>query len=63
LAQKLRISKIQFEKHMKLKKKWVLHSFLEWGTKYPRKELERQTSELTWKEGPTRDCPTQGSIL
>jgi hypothetical protein len=37
-------------------------SFLEWGTKYPRKELQRQSSELRRKERPSRDYPTQGSI-
>jgi hypothetical protein len=30
---------------------WVLRSFLEWGTKYPWKELQRQRSELRGKEG------------
>jgi hypothetical protein len=43
-------------------KVWILHSFLEWGTKYPWKELQRQSSELRQKERPSRDCPTQGSI-
>jgi hypothetical protein len=41
---------------------WILNSFLEWGTKYPWKELQRQSSELRRKEGPSRDCPTWGSI-
>jgi hypothetical protein len=39
---------------MKLKKKtkvWILCSFLEWGAKYPWKELQRQSSELRWKKG------------
>jgi hypothetical protein len=40
----------------------ILCSFLEWGTKYPGKELQRQSSELRQKEGPSRDCPTQRSI-
>jgi hypothetical protein len=48
LGQKLRISKIKFAKHMKLKKKeakvWIFCSFLEWGTKYPWKELQKQSS-------------------
>jgi hypothetical protein len=26
------------------------------------KELQRQSLELRWKDGPSRDCPTQGSI-
>jgi hypothetical protein len=51
---------IQFAKLMKLKEKknkvWILCSFLEGGTKYPRKEL--QSSELRLKEGPSRDCPS-----
>jgi hypothetical protein len=37
-------------------------SFLEWETKYPWKEIQRQNLELSWKEGPSRDCPTKGSI-
>jgi hypothetical protein len=49
-AQKLRISKIPFAKHMKLKRKktkvCILCSFLEWGTKYPWKELQRQSLEM-----------------
>jgi hypothetical protein len=65
LGQKLRISKIKFAKHMKLRKKEdksVQRSFLEWGTKYPWKELQRQSSELRLKERPSKDCPTRGSI-
>jgi hypothetical protein len=66
LAQKLRIPKIQFAKHKKIRKTktitWILHSSLEWGTKYPWKELQRQSLELRRKDGPSRDCPTQGSI-
>jgi hypothetical protein len=33
---------IQFEKHMKRRRKtkvWIVHFFLEWGTKYPWKEF------------------------
>jgi hypothetical protein len=43
---------------MKLKKEdqWVDTSFL-LRTKYPCKELQRQSLELRWKEGPCRDCP------
>jgi hypothetical protein len=65
LAQKLRMPKIQFAKYMKLKKKtkvWILHSFLEWGTKCPWKELQRKSSDLRQNEGPPRDCLTCGSI-
>jgi hypothetical protein len=40
-------------------KMWKLHSFLEWGTKYPWKELQRQILELRWKEGSSRDYPTR----
>jgi hypothetical protein len=36
---------------------WILRSFLEWGTKYSWKELQRQSSELRQKERPSRDCP------
>jgi hypothetical protein len=50
LAQKPRISKIQFAKYKKIKKKEdqrVDTSFLpEWGIKYPQKELQRQSLEL-----------------
>jgi hypothetical protein len=42
---------------MKLKKK---EDQIEWGTKYPWKEL--QSLEQSLKERPPRDCPTQGSI-
>jgi hypothetical protein len=51
---------------MKLKKKEdqsVDTSFLlRMGTKYPWKELYRQSSEQSLKEQPPRDCPTWGSI-
>jgi hypothetical protein len=33
-------------------------SFFEGGTKYPLKELQRQSSEQSLKERPSRDCPT-----
>ena len=33
-------------------------SFFEGGTKYPWKELQRQSSEQRLKEQPSRDCPT-----
>jgi hypothetical protein len=52
----LRILKIQFTNHMKLKKKeentvvWILQSFLEEGTKHPWKELQRQSMEQRLKE-------------
>jgi hypothetical protein len=45
LAQKFRISKIQFTDHMKFKKKEDhsvdTQSFLEWGSKYPWEEIQR----------------------
>jgi hypothetical protein len=51
---------------MKLKKKeeqsMDTSSLLRIGKKYPWKELQRKSSELRQKEGPSRDCPTQGSI-
>jgi hypothetical protein len=66
LAQKLRISKIQVAKHVKLKKKEdqsLDTSFLlRMGKKYPWKELQRQSLELRWKERPSRECPTRGFI-
>ena len=62
LPQKLRIPKIQFTKHMKLKKKEDQNVdtliVLRRGTKYPWKDLQRQSSELRLKEGPSRDHPT-----
>jgi hypothetical protein len=58
--------KIQFAKHMKLKrmknKVWTLCPFLELGTKHPWKELQRHSLELRQKDGPFRDCHIQGSI-
>jgi hypothetical protein len=58
--------KIQFAKHMKLQKNkskvWALCSFLEFGTKHPGKKLQRQSLELRRKDGPSRNCHTQGSI-
>jgi hypothetical protein len=44
-------------------KVWTLCPFLELGTKHPWKELQRQNLELRQKEGPSRDCHIQGSIL
>ena len=43
-------------------KVWTLCPFLEFGTKHPWKELQRQSLELRRKDGPSRDCHTQGSI-
>ena len=40
---------------------WILCPSLELGTKYLWRELQRQCLELSQKEGPSRDCPTQGS--
>jgi hypothetical protein len=31
---------------------WILRSSLEWGTKYPGKELQRQNSEQSLKDHP-----------
>jgi hypothetical protein len=42
------------------KKVWVLQSFLEGGTKYPWKELQRQNVEQRLKERPCKDCSTMG---
>jgi hypothetical protein len=61
LAQKLRMPKIQFTDHMKLKKKkkikvWVLQSFLEGVTKYSQEQIRRQIVEQRLKEMPSRDC-------
>ena len=57
LSQKPRIPKILLLKHKKIKKKdqCVDTSFLPriWK-KYPWKELQRQSLELRWKDGPTR---------
>jgi hypothetical protein len=35
---------------------------LRMGKKYPWTELQRQHLELRQEEGPSRDCPTWGSI-
>ena len=60
LTQKLRIPKIQFAKHMKLKKnkdqRVDTSPLLRIGKKHPWKELQRQSLELRQKEGPSRDC-------
>ena len=41
---------------------WIRQSFLESGTKYPWKELQRQSVEQRMKERPSRDCPIWESI-
>ena len=41
---------------------WILRFFLEWGTKYPWKEIQRQSVEQRLNERPSRDCHTWGSI-
>jgi hypothetical protein len=65
LAQKLRIHKIQFAKHMKFKRKEDqsvdTSLLLRIGEKYPWKELQRQSLELRSMEGQSRDCTTWGS--
>jgi hypothetical protein len=62
LALQHSMPKIQFEKHMKLKKKEDQSedtSFLfEWGPKYPWKELQRPSLKQSPKERPSRDYPT-----
>jgi hypothetical protein len=40
----------------------MLHSSLEYRMKYLWKEFQRQSLELGWKDGPSRDCPTRGPI-
>jgi hypothetical protein len=66
INQKLGISKRQFAKHMKLKKKEDqsvdTSLLLRMGKKYPWRELQRQSLELRQKERPSRDSCTQGSI-
>jgi hypothetical protein len=51
---------------MKLKKKEdqsVDTSFLfRMGNKIPMEGVTETNMELRWKEGPSRDCPTRGSI-
>jgi hypothetical protein len=57
------MDKLQFAKHMKLKKNKDQSvdtcPFLELGTKHPWKELQRQSLELRQKDGPSRDCHIQ----
>jgi hypothetical protein len=69
LAQKFRISKIQFTGHRKpgslrrrRTKMWMLQCFLEAWTNYSQEEMQRQSVEQSLKERPSRDCPTWGSI-
>jgi hypothetical protein len=40
----------------------IIQVFLEWGTKYPWKELQRQSVEQRLKESPSIDFPTWGYI-
>ena len=58
--------KIQFGKHMKLKKNedQSVYTFplLRIGNNHPWKELQRQSLELGQKDGPSRDCHIQRSI-
>jgi hypothetical protein len=58
----LRIPKIQFIDHMKLKKKEDLSVdpsvLLRRGTKFPYEGMQRQNVEQRLKERPSRDCPT-----
>jgi hypothetical protein len=68
LAQKLNILryKIQFAKHMKLKKNEDQSvdtlPLLRIGNNHPWKELQRQSVKLRQKDGPSRDCHIQGFI-
>jgi hypothetical protein len=65
ISRYLEYPKIQFAKHMKQKRKEdqsVDNLFLlRMGNKIPM-EAQRQSSELRWKEGPSRDFPTWGFI-
>ena len=66
IAQKFKIPKIRFAKHMKLKNEDQSVDtlpFLELGTKHPWKELQRQSLELRGKDEPSTDFYIQGSIL
>jgi hypothetical protein len=50
-------------KHMKLKKKEDQSVDAKHGeTKHPWKELQTKSLELRWKDRPSRDSYTQGSI-
>ena len=71
LAQKLKINKLQFTDHRKLKKKED-QSVCVWGgalvpqrkgTKCSQEQLWRQSVEQRLKESIPRDCPTWGFIL
>jgi hypothetical protein len=66
LAQKIRIPKIQFAKHMKLKKKEdqrVDASFLpRMGNKIPMEGVIETKFEAETGKGPSRDCPIWHSI-
>jgi hypothetical protein len=66
LSQKLRILKIQFTDHVKLKKKEDQSVYtsvlLKRGSKSPWEDMQRQSVEQRLKERPFRDCPTWGSI-
>jgi hypothetical protein len=45
-----RIHKVHETKKKEEQNVWILDSFLEWGTKYPWKELQRQSVEHKLKE-------------
>jgi hypothetical protein len=58
------IFKSRLKKHMKLKKEDQAVDtpfLLRMGNKIPMEVLQRQSSVLTGKEGPSRDCPTRES--
>ena len=65
-AQKLRIPKIQFAKHMKLKKdkdqSVDTSSLLRIGNKTLMEGVTETKFGAETKDGPSRDCPTRGSI-
>jgi hypothetical protein len=58
--------KIQFAKHMKLKKNEDQSvdtlPLLRIGNNHPWKEIQRQSLELRQKDGPSRNCHIQRSI-
>jgi exonuclease III len=53
---------VKLKAHIAKTKVWILRFFLKWRIKYPWKELQRQSSELRHKKGPSRDCPIWGTI-
>jgi hypothetical protein len=66
LAQKFRISKILFQtiqsSRRRKTKAWILHYFVEGGTKCSQEETRRQIVEQRLKEKPSSNFPTWGFI-